>query len=182
MPFVVPLGCPSVTEDPWPPAVWMLRSIRRRKDQRAWSRVRQCCLGCEDTSTQRVPGRGRHPTRGAGHRRGHRRGMPLLRGVLHLRQGTRVHQTEGHPLRTRPNTAAMEQNQVALPGGLLHQHIRHRDDRADPGPAHTTGRLRIQIGTAVGDAARSVAEVAAARMVSRPPTAHRRSSNTPRRC
>lgn len=48
--------------------------------------------------------------------------------------------------------------------------------------AHTTGRLRIQIGTAVGDAARSVAEVAAARMVSRPPTAHRRSSNTPRRC
>jgi hypothetical protein len=57
---------------------------------------------------------------------------------------------------------------VALPGGLLHQHIRHRDDRVDPGPAHTTGRLRIQIGTAVGDAARSVAEVAAAHRVSRP--------------
>ncbi|TQC38368.1 ISL3 family transposase, partial [Rhodococcus sp. WS4] len=41
-----------------------------------------------------------------------------------------------------------------------------------PARARTTGRLRTQIGTAVGDAARSVAEVAAAHSVSWP-TAHR---------
>ncbi|MFD9663101.1 helix-turn-helix domain-containing protein [Rhodococcus sp. NPDC059968] len=41
-----------------------------------------------------------------------------------------------------------------------------------PARARTTGRLRTQIGTAVGDAARSVAEVAAAHGVSWP-TAHR---------
>jgi transposase len=50
-----------------------------------------------------------------------------------------------------------------------------------PPRSRTTGRLRTQIGAAIGDAARAVSEVADAHGVSWP-TAHAPSSPTPRRC
>jgi transposase len=61
---------------------------------------------------------------------------------------------------------------VAMPGGLLRARLLHRIHRAGPGAGARTGRLRSQIGAAIGDAARSVNEVAAAHGVSWP-TAHR---------
>ena len=66
----------------------------------------------------------------------------------------------------------MEQDTLAMPGGLLRAGFVHRDHRADPGAGADHRRLRTQIGAAIGDAARSVTEVAAAHGVSWP-TAHR---------
>jgi transposase len=61
---------------------------------------------------------------------------------------------------------------MAVPGGLLQAGIIHRVDPQVPARARTTRRLRTQIGAAIGDAARSVSEVADAHGVSWP-TAHR---------
>ena len=67
---------------------------------------------------------------------------------------------------------AVEQDSLAMPGGLLRRSSFTETIAQVPARARTTQRLRTQIGAAVGDAARSVTEVAAAHGVSWP-TAHR---------
>lgn len=42
--------------------------------------------------------------------------------------------TEGHPLRQGTNTAAVEQDPLAVPGGLLRAGIVHRVDPTGPAP------------------------------------------------
>ena len=67
----------------------------------------------------------------------------------------------------------MAQDPLALRGGLLQGTSSFTEAIAQVPPrARTTTRLRTQIGAAVGDAARAVAEVAEAHSVSWP-TAHR---------
>ena len=98
--------------------------------------------------------------------------MPVVRGGVHLAKGPGHHQGARYPLRSGPNPAAVEQVPLALPGGLLPTRVVHRVISQVPCRARTTSRLRIQIGAAIGDAARSVAEVADSQGVSWP-NAHR---------
>ena len=66
----------------------------------------------------------------------------------------------------------MEQDPLAVPGRLLRTRFLHRVHRAGPGPGADYRAAAHQIGAAIGDAARSVAEVATVHGVSWP-TAHR---------
>ncbi|MDT7792290.1 MAG: transposase [Mycobacterium sp.] len=87
-------------------------------------------------------------------------------------KGSGEHLAARHSLWGESNHSAVEQDPLAVPGRLLRTRFLHRVHRAGPGRARTTGRLRTQIGAAIGDAARSVAEVATVHGVSWP-TAHR---------
>ena len=93
-------------------------------------------------------------------------------GGVHVGEGPGDHIAEGHPLRSGSYCSAVEQDPVEMPGGLLRARVVHRGDRAGAGAGTDHRRLRAQIGAAIGDATRSVAEVAAAHGVSWP-TAHR---------
>ncbi|MBS2079434.1 transposase family protein, partial [Mycobacterium tuberculosis] len=73
----------------------------------------------------------------------------------------------------------MAQDLLALHGGLLRAVSFTEAIAQVRARARTTTRLRDQIGAAIGDAGRAVAEVAAAHRVSWP-TAHRAFSPTPR--
>ena len=61
---------------------------------------------------------------------------------------------------------------MEMPASVLRGRVVHRVDTRGAAGARTTRRLCAQIGSAIGDAARSVSEVAAAHRVSWP-TAHR---------
>jgi len=98
--------------------------------------------------------------------------VPVVRGVLHLVKAR---------VRTAPKDIPYGENRIVLRWNRTRWRCREdycvRGSFTEaieqvPARARTTGRLRTQIGAAIGDAARSVVETAAAHGVSWP-TAHR---------
>ncbi len=77
-------------------------------------------------------------------------GVPVVWGGVHLGEGPGDHRAARHPLRSGPNRGAVEQDPLALPGGLLRADLVHRGHRADPGAGAHHPRLRTQIGAAIG--------------------------------
>ena len=98
--------------------------------------------------------------------------MPVLWGGIEVGQGPGDDLAAGYPVRTGSNPVAVEQNPVGMSGTLLPTRVVHRGDHAGAGPVADHAAATTAIGAAIGDAARSVADVAAAHLVSWP-TAHR---------
>ncbi len=87
-------------------------------------------------------------------------------GVFDFAEGADGDVSEGSAVWGGPAAAAVVQEPVAVRGTVVWQGFVHRVDRRDRPRMRTTGRLRRSIAAAVGDAARSVDEVATAHQVS----------------
>ena len=117
--------------------------------------------------------RRRDPCGARGDRRANGGGVPVVWGGVHVGEGPGDHLAARHSLRRGPNHRAVEQDPMAVPGGLL------RAGHHSPSPSRRCRRGRGPPGGCAprsarrsATAARSVAEVAAAHGVSWP-TAHR---------
>ncbi|AKN17737.1 hypothetical protein B586_15965 [Mycobacterium haemophilum DSM 44634] len=86
----------------------------------------------------------------------------LSRGVVSMSVKDYVVTSPKDPLQGRPYHGALEQSSLAMPGRLLQTGSFTEAITQVPARARSTLRLRVQMAKVVGDAARSVAEVAAA--------------------
>ncbi len=78
-------------------------------------------------------GAGRGPGGARGDRRRNGRGVPGLWGGVHLGEGPCRPRRRTFPT-VRTNCSAVEQDPLAMPGGLLRARLVHRGHRAGPGP------------------------------------------------
>ncbi|WP_461666717.1 transposase, partial [Gordonia sputi] len=158
---------------PWSPEIWMLRStLILVKEYQGHGRAYVVVVGVGRTGSQGGhPDRGLHPGAGFGDRRSGGIAMPRLWGRFDISEGPRGHRPRDIPYGDDPIQLRWNKTRYYCLNPVCERRLFTESIRQVPARRRTAARLRTQIGRSIGDAARSVVEVAAGAGVSWP-TAH----------